>query len=327
MVSMSNYDAQQRQLNRKLMLGGSASSPANVGQNTGPGMWESPAQPGGGGPSALDGYLANLRQQQQNNSALFTKLYNEYQAAQDAAAKANKGREKEVRSGYTDMHGRIVGGYGDIRNRAMGYIDKLGGTQRQDIGDRYTQLRGEGEQDMISRGLSNSTVRGSMLQGLASREGRENLELEESLNRQRLDYDTQLSSAGLGADERISTGRLGFIERIEDEYPDFNQLIGLAQGMGQYGGGFGGGVAAGPAAKSPKSAPVGRSLPAAPTRPTGPPAGSRRNTGGVALGGGKFAMGGTLQGGFTDPRLAAGRKKQQVSKLPVGANVPLMNIF
>jgi len=122
-------------------------------------------------------------------------LIREYQKAYDAAKAANEQRYEQI----------------------LGEIGNLGVQREADIrteyGNRLTQM----QQDLVSRGLTGTTVLPSIQQS--------------NLNDQ--------TSAVNRLKEDLLAQKLGVMERRDDTYPDYGMLMQLAMGSGNYGGGGG----------------------------------------------------------------------------------------
>ncbi|MCA9366697.1 hypothetical protein KC887_00325 [Candidatus Kaiserbacteria bacterium] len=161
-------------------------------------------------------------------------LVSEYQRAQNDAVQANEQRYQNILAGYNDRW-----------QRAMSELANVGNQQRADLNRGYDAMAGQINANSIDRGLSNSTVRDTMLMGNQRERSMASNRLEEALTRERLGYDT-----GLQGD------LLQFMERRNDTYPQLGQLTDLARMLGMAtpsGGGGGGGLA---------SIPIGNNAPA-----------------------------------------------------------------
>jgi len=146
-------------------------------------------------------------------------MADQYQAALDKANAANESRYQGILSGYDDLRGRVMG---DLQN--------VGQQERRDIDRTYRNMGSDVYQRLVNRGFGNSTIPGTMRQGVERERtaayGRQN----DRLLQQRAGYDTQLSQ-----------GKFGVMERRTDLGPDPNQLIALSQNLGQGGYGMPGG--------------------------------------------------------------------------------------
>lgn len=142
-------------------------------------------------------------------------LYGSYQTAYDEARQANVGRYEG-----------ILGQYGALHTRAMGLLENLGDQERSDIRQRYAGREATGMQDLVSRGLSGTTLLPNLRMGVERDQSAELRRLGEGLRRERLGYDVGLTQS-----------KLGFMERRTDAYPDYGQLMQLAMARGQGGAG------------------------------------------------------------------------------------------
>lgn len=139
--------------------------------------------------------------------------WSEWQDAYDEAKATNEAR-------YND----ILGQYGDRYDRNMGYVEGMGTQERADINTQWNNERSAVGQDMVSRGLTGTTIKPSMEMGVERQRTAALGRLNDRLLQQKLYADMQLSG-----------DKLGFMERREDEYPDPNLLAQLAQNYGQSG--------------------------------------------------------------------------------------------
>lgn len=164
-------------------------------------------------------------QQQQAAQQQQQELYQQFQQAMDQANANNQAR-------YED----IVAGYQQNQQQISDYLTNQGQQQQEDIGRQYERFGAQNEQDLISRGLGNTTVRTSTQRGIEEDRGRALRNSQEQIDRQRLQYETAAQQ-----------GLLNFMERRTDAGPNYGDLANLAQGLGSAGGGTGGGSGTGSA--------------------------------------------------------------------------------
>lgn len=183
-----------------------------------------------------------------------------YQRAQEEAKAANEQRYQDILSGYQNRSNEfqqrqsgntddVLTGYENRYQRGMDLLSGLGTQEKRDIDESYQKLGASNQQDMVNRGLTGTTIMPTMRSGI-ERERQDALSrVNERLQREQLLADAGLSGDALGAQERMygqglagymgATGdTLGFAERRSDTYPDFNQLLGLAQQYGASGAGY-----------------------------------------------------------------------------------------
>lgn len=140
--------------------------------------------------------------------------------AQAEAKAANEARYNEIKQGYAN---RIADAQKDLAG--------LGASERQAIDDRYAQGKSSADQDLISRGLGNTTVRSSVMRGYDAQRSRDQTQLGEDLAKLRLQYLPALEG-----------DRLQFMERRNDVPPDLGQFTNLLTALGQSGYGLPGNV-------------------------------------------------------------------------------------
>jgi hypothetical protein len=157
-------------------------------------------------------------------NSLINQLLSEWRRTQDEAKKANEDR-------YNDIIN-----YGNQRlTRNLGRSEGLGTIDRQQIGKDYDRLSANADQDLISRGFRNSSVRQNVQRSVEDDRQFANARLGEMLRREQIGIDMDASGDVIGA-----------MERRTDSYPEqltslFMQLGLAGQLGGSYGAGGGGG--------------------------------------------------------------------------------------
>lgn len=145
-------------------------------------------------------------------------LVEQFQAATDRANQANEQRYQQILSGYEGLRGRT-----------MSDLQGLGRQERADIDRVYRGLGSDVYQRLVNRGFANSSLLGTMRQGVE----RERTSAYGRLN-------DRLAQQRIGADLAISQGQFGVMERRNDVGPDPALLVQLAQQFGASGLGPGG---------------------------------------------------------------------------------------
>lgn len=175
-------------------------------------------------------------------------------------------------------YGNIYGGYQDLlqqQQQANAGIDQqyaslsqqvqqsLAGAeqgQREDIQAGATRAAAQNTQDLIGRGLGNSTVTSTLARGVEADKNRAVNNLVGQMAGQRASYLASLGSQRLqmrqgnqDAYNRLAQARMAMQERVNSPYPDAAKYAALAQqmganrmaGAGMGGGGFGGDMGGG----------------------------------------------------------------------------------
>lgn len=157
----------------------------------------------------------------------------------------------------TDL-GNVVGGYQSRQTQLQGLLDQLGGQSRADLQQRYTQQRAQAENDLIGRGLGNTTIRSGVMSGINTRENQDIARFDEGLRREKLGYMNQWMGDTLGSQERaagqnaqmglqglqarsryadlakeLTLEPLGVIERRTDVTPSLADLANLSMQLGR----------------------------------------------------------------------------------------------
>ena len=139
------------------------------------------------------------------------RLFQEFEKARQEGLQANKDRFQE-----------ILGGFRERLSTALSNLEGLGEQGAADINRSFDEFSANQKQDLISRGLSASTV-APVVAGVTERERQGALgNLNDRLRQQRLSTEAQLQG-----------DVLGFSERREDLFPSFQDVAGLAQNIGQ----------------------------------------------------------------------------------------------
>lgn len=146
---------------------------------------------------------------------------NPWANAMNSANAANEARYQQGMEGHNAW-----------RARTNELLDQLGNQQKADVNESYNTLAGKTRQNMISRGLTGTTVQDAMLTGVERERSKSLARVDEQLARERLD-----------AEGKAFYEQMGFLERREDEGPDMGlmaQLLSRAAAGGGAGGGGGG---------------------------------------------------------------------------------------
>lgn len=93
---------------------------------------------------------------------------------------------------------QIMGGYNQLQSNVLGGLAGQGQARSQEIADQYTARQGQATQNLVSRGLGNSTVQSAVSRGLAFDESKSQNQLTEAIAAQNAQYQSQLGLAGLG---------------------------------------------------------------------------------------------------------------------------------
>lgn len=189
------------------------------GQGEGQGLNQAMAaesgQMGGGGGGFLGGYQGG------GSGGGYAPGVQEYVDSMNFANQRNAERQNNVSSGYEAMKDWIGQMYGN-----------LGQQQRKDVDTTFDKEKGRLTQDMISRGLTASTVLDNMQKGNERTRS-------EALAR----LDDELTKNMVGATLPVWTKELDFLTDIKDSGPDLGlmaQLLQQANSAGNGGGGGGG---------------------------------------------------------------------------------------
>lgn len=101
----------------------------------------------------------------------------------------------------TDLGG-VTKGYADRQAALGGMFTGLGERARQDVTQQYDKQRAGLEQDLIGRGLGNTTIRNALAAGIGTQEAADMARLNEQLRREQIGYQSQWGADALRAQEQ-----------------------------------------------------------------------------------------------------------------------------
>lgn len=201
--------------------------------------------PRGTGPVAPTRVLASARganspaAQTAANDPL-ARLIEAFQSASDDANTANRERRDQITGGFGELIDSVLGRLTARENTFAQDVAGYGGAQADRINRDYNRLGARSQADLVSRGLTASTIMPSVLRGVEDDRQLALRDLGESVSRLRMGQAAQLSGDTANAAGSLGQNFLGFLERINETGPDFGQLAQLAQlfGQGNSGQGF-----------------------------------------------------------------------------------------
>lgn len=198
-----------------------------------------PMQGFAAGGSLLGGLGADPKQAQQQ-------LGQNYNAMHNAALEGQTRQREGIQTGYANLRSEADQIYNNIfTNMNARYGDVLGriaGTNTSNINDigRNAQAQsGAASQQMVSRGLGNTTVQQNMQRAIEADRARETTRSNEAFANLEAGYAdriwgdrTQAQQAKAAMMAGLGTQQLGAMERVNIAYPDANAYMGLAQMYG-----------------------------------------------------------------------------------------------
>lgn len=147
-----------------------------------------------------------------------------YRQLHQQANAANEQRYQQIIGELQATNSRVGQTYDD----AMGLLSTLGDSERERIDMGKVRQQGQTEQDLISRGLGNTTIRQSALRGVEDDAQRAHQSVTEQVGRQQ----AGMLQARAGAEERGGQFLGSMMERRTDQAPDMNRLTSLLQQAG-----------------------------------------------------------------------------------------------
>lgn len=218
---LGNRLENQQQANLNALMGGFGELGGQAGQNM---------------QNLLDNYNTQRERTMGGAMERRDREFQGFQNLNDAMMGLNAEGRQQLLGGYDDRTSRnldqrakdranIEGGYQDRLQEGLGRLEGLGSEDRKRINtlydERNKQDRGQVEQDLISRGLGNTTIRNSMLGGTTNRLNRNRDlalgQLDSNLRNQLFDAYRGLSGDRLGALERQAESYSGADERLSGQ--------------------------------------------------------------------------------------------------------------
>ena len=162
-------------------------------------------------------------------------IINTYRGLHNQAFEANKARKGEILAQIDLTTQQLTDQYDTVENLMV----DLGQTERIDIDRRETQEIARTEQDAISRGLSNTTIRDSLQRGVKEDSQR---------SRERVNRDVAQQRASIGLSEagvlqQQGNFKANMLESFSDAYPDADRFTNLISSAAAGGPGATGGRA------------------------------------------------------------------------------------
>jgi hypothetical protein len=149
----------------------------------------------------------------------FDRIINQFMQAQTQANAANERRYAQLLNAIKGLQGRTEDTYGEILNR----IESTGQVARRRAQQSATRAGGQAEQDLISRGLGNTTIRAAVQRGIG-----EDLELQQqAIDEQQALMQAQALEGRTGADRATTAMLASAIEGRSDVGPDMGQYASL----------------------------------------------------------------------------------------------------
>lgn len=163
-----------------------------------------------------------------------------YRSAYEAAAQTNQNLYQQTMGGYANLLASTQAGWAQLQRGVMRQLRGSNRANIQDIHDKYAGLWGTMSQQLIDRGLGNTTVQQSFGRGLAQDEAKEVTRSRGSFAQLMANALMQVGGNRLSALGQVGQNQLGYMASISAPYPDPGFYASLAARQGAGGGGGGG---------------------------------------------------------------------------------------
>lgn len=165
-----------------------------------------------------------------------------YASAYNAALQMNAQNYANIMAGYQGLsqsqasqQNQIMAGYTNLQGQVLGDLSNAGASEKQAIIDQYVADRGQASQQLINRGLGNTTVRNSIDRGLMAQRDKANVALSEQIGNLLASYRSNLGLAGLNYQNQanmqntnLGLSQLGFMNSVQAPYPDASPYVQMA---------------------------------------------------------------------------------------------------
>jgi hypothetical protein len=190
----------------------------------------------------------------------------QYKSAYTSALNLNKANYQNILKGYQDtmaeqkhQQDNVVRGYDFLSNSVVNKLYGANQSNIQDINDKYRYDQGRATNQLVNRGLGNTTVQQSVQRGLGYDRAKAVTDSENRFANTIAGYESQIGLArqnyrgGAVRDNTALAGQqLNWMNSIQSPYPDANAYMKIAEmkakaaqtyypNFGSYGGGSGGG--------------------------------------------------------------------------------------
>lgn len=179
-----------------------------------------------------------------------------YNSAYKAAASTNNNLYQQAMSGYAQMiaqanaaQQQVTAGYGTLQRKVVQGLKGSNRANLQDIADQFTSLSGSMSQQMIDRGLGNTTVQQSVQRGVSADYAKERTRSQGAFAQLIASMRSQLGQArlqsqqqGIGMMSGLQSDQLHYLASIASPYPDPGMYAQMAAGLASGGGGMGMGM-------------------------------------------------------------------------------------
>lgn len=119
------------------------------------------------------------------------------------------------------LYNNILGGYQGLTNSVLGNIQGVAAGQEQNINDIYAQQQGAATQNLISKGLGNTTVASSVARGIG-------LDKTKALN----NLQSQIASLYANTQSQLGQGMLNWMNSVAAPYPNPQAYMQYAMNQG-----------------------------------------------------------------------------------------------
>lgn len=187
------------------------------------------------GANAFAGLGGNPQDSLSQLGAIYGQQYN-------AALDMNKALFNASQSGYENLRGQldqqyqgIQGGYNQLGQDVQGMISGSNASNITDINANYSAQAGKASQDMVSRGLGNSTVQQNMQRAIALDRARAITQSQNQFAQLGANYASQIGQGGLaaqmqGANVQANLGsqQMNALNQVNAPYPNASVYGSLA---------------------------------------------------------------------------------------------------
>ena len=187
------------------------------------------------GANALSGLGANPQDALAQLGPLYSQQYGAALNMNKALFDASQGGYQNLRNQLDQQYQGIQNGYNQLYGNVQGMIQGTNSSNIQDINTKYAAQAGQSAQDMVSRGLGNSTVAMNMQRAIDLDRARAITASQNQFAQLGANYAAQIGGAGLAAQQQgagiqasLGQAQMNALNQVNAGYPDASMYGQLA---------------------------------------------------------------------------------------------------
>lgn len=167
----------------------------------------------------------------------------QYKSAYKAALSLNQQNYANILKGYQQTMDEqkaaqqaVVAGYDQLQGDVLNRLSGSNAAAIQAINDRYSHDQGKAAQQLVSRGLGNTTVQSAVNRGLSLDRAKAELGAQNQLQQNIANYQTQIGmgklgyqGSAVGQNTSLAVKQLDWMDSVKAPYPDAGAYMKVAE--------------------------------------------------------------------------------------------------